>query len=203
MSVFDNILAKGIRSGKIPGRTKGARDWFRSMAEQAGRKQVRNEQGRTTNKADPGSMYLFSYDPKHKKTLPYYDRFPLIFPLGPARGGFYGINFHYLPLKLRARLMDMLYQVATDKKYDANTKLRLNYQVLKNIARVPYYKPTVKHYLNKHIKSNFIKVFAAEWDIALFLDCARFEKASQQKVWQDSQNMIQGVQVPTVKKAIV
>lgn len=201
--IFDNILAQGIRSGQVPGRNKTARNWFRDKAEAAGRINLTNKQeaARTTTEPLPGSMYFFSYDPKHKKTLPYYDRFPLIFPLGPAAGGFYGINFHYLPPILRARLMDALYTVASDKRYDQNTKLKLNYQILKNIARVPYYKPTVKHYLSKHVKSNFIKVFASEWDIALFLDTARFQKASQNKVWQDSQNMINGVKSPSVKVA--
>ena len=30
-------------------------------------------------------MNLFGYDPKFKETLPLYDRFPLIFPLEPAK----------------------------------------------------------------------------------------------------------------------
>jgi len=29
---------------------------------------------------EPGGMYMFLYDPKTKAKLPYFDRFPLIFP---------------------------------------------------------------------------------------------------------------------------
>ena len=43
-----------------------------------------------------GSMYMYFYDPKHKATLPYYDRFPLTIVVGEAPGGFYGLNLHYL-----------------------------------------------------------------------------------------------------------
>lgn len=200
MSVFDDILVKGIRSGMLPGRTKIARDWYRNMAQNSNTKRFADQKGRTTNSPSIGSMYMFWYDPKLKKTLPYYDRFPLIFPIGPAPGGFYGINFHYLPHRLRAKLMDALYTLATDKRYDDKTKLRINYQILKNIARVPYYKATLKHYLNTHVKSNFIAVFPAEWDIALFLDTQKFEKASANKVWDDSQQKINPVSVRRAAK---
>ncbi len=200
MTVFDDILAKGIRSGMLPGRNQKARDWYRQTAQQAATKTIREQAGRTTSRPIVGSMYMFSYDPKHKKTLPFYDRFPLIFPIGPAPGGFYGINFHYLHPRLRARLMDALYKCASDKNLNTDTKLRINYQILKNIARVPYYKATVKHYLNRYVKSNFITVFPAEWDIALFLDVAKFEKATQQRVWEVSQNTIQPTGVRSIKK---
>ena len=43
-----------------------------------------------------GRMYMFYYDPKHKKTLKTYDRFPLIFPIKKESDGFIGMNFHYL-----------------------------------------------------------------------------------------------------------
>jgi hypothetical protein len=65
----------------------------------------------TIDEKSIGKMYTFFYDPKHKETLPYYDLFPLIFVVGPAAGGFLGINLHYLPPVLRAKLMDSLYQI--------------------------------------------------------------------------------------------
>ena len=52
----------------------------------------------------PGHLYLFMYDPKLKKTLPYYDRFPLVFPYAKTPDGFIGLNMHYLPYGLRIRL---------------------------------------------------------------------------------------------------
>ena len=49
---------------------------------------------------------MFFYDPKFKKTLPYYDTFPLVLPLETYNDGFLGINMHYLPIPLRVNLLD-------------------------------------------------------------------------------------------------
>ena len=43
-----------------------------------------------------GDMIMYFYDPKTKETLPYYDKFPLTIIVGPAPGGFYGLNLHYV-----------------------------------------------------------------------------------------------------------
>lgn len=61
-----------------------------------------------------GSMYMFIYDAKWKKTLPYWDIRPLIFPISRSKDRFMGINFHYLPVPYRAMLMDALYDFAID-----------------------------------------------------------------------------------------
>ena len=98
--VFDEILAQGVRAGQIPARTQQSRDWFRTTARRTNvtpESLVRGERARYKNRVSMGKMYLFNYDPKHKDTLPYYDRYPLIFPVNKAPGGFYGINMHYLP----------------------------------------------------------------------------------------------------------
>ena len=54
----------------------------------------------------PGHLYMFMYDPKLKKELPYYDMFPLVFPYAKTEDGFIGLNMHYLPYNLRIRLLD-------------------------------------------------------------------------------------------------
>ena len=135
-------------------------------------------------------MYFFSYDPKYKATLPYYDRFPLIFKVGQYRGGFEGINMHYLPYRLRARLMDALYETSNNKRYDETTRLRITYDLLKAATKYKEFKPTYKKYLNQHVRSRFVEIGATEWDIALFLPVERFEKASKTAVWRDSRNAI-------------
>jgi hypothetical protein len=146
---------------------------------------------RLTTKVVIGRMYLFMYDPKTKADLPYYDRLPLIFPFAKANDGFYGINLHYLPPLLRARLMDALHQLANNQRYDDTTKLRLSYQILANAAKFKYFKPCVKHYLNNHVRSRFLWVPASNWNTVLFLPIDRFVKARREKVWRDSQRMVQ------------
>ena len=191
--VFDDLLAKGVRAGEVPARTDGARDWYRDRARRtriSPQTLIKSDRDRLTSKVLIGKMYHFFYDPKHKKTLPYYDRFPLIFPFKKVRGGFLGINLHYLPLRLRAKLMDELYTLSRDKRYDENTRLRLSYNVLNGAAKYKYFKPCVKHYLTPHVKSRFLEVYAAEWDIALFLPTEKFVGAGKGKVHEDSRKMI-------------
>lgn len=198
-AVFDELLLKGIRSGNVPARTQSARDWYRDQAKQVSKSQVKDtklirEMGkeRYENRFRIGHMYMFGYDPKHKATLPYYDRFPLIFPINKAKGGFLGINFHYLPLQLRAKLMDSLYDISTNNTYDENTKLKISYGVLNGATKYKEFKPTVKHYLSSHVRTRLVYVHPTEWDIALFLPTAQFQGATQTKVWADSRKIIRG-----------
>ena len=86
-AIFDDILLKGIRSGNAPARSAAAREWYRNQAKGVSRTQRNRSQGdklikelssdserRQDSGFEMGNMYLFAYDPKHKDTLPYYDR---------------------------------------------------------------------------------------------------------------------------------
>lgn len=191
--VFDDLLAKGVRAGEVPARTDSARAWYRDRARTTRiqpQTLIKSDRERLTSRVMIGRMYHFFYDPKHKKTLPYYDRFPLIFPFKRVRGGFLGINLHYLPLRLRAKLMDELYGLTRDNRYDEDTRLKISYNVLNGAAKYKYFKPCVKHYLTPHVKSRFLEVYAAEWDIALFLPTERFVGSNKRAVHADSRKMI-------------
>jgi len=152
-TIFDTIITQGVRSGQIPARTQGARDWFRetagAMRNVNERTLMKGDNARLTTSPIVGSMYMFNYDPKWKDELPYYDRFPLVFPFRKVPGGFYGLNLHYLPPQLRAKLMDGLYDYANNTRYDESTKIKLNYQLLTSIAKMRFFSPCVKHYLNR------------------------------------------------------
>lgn len=137
-----------------------------------------------------GRMYMFMYDPKMKEDLPYYDKFPLIFPFRRVKGGFYGINMHYLPHMMRAKLMDALYTLANNQAQDDTTKLRLSYQILSRASRFRYFQPCVKHYLNSHVRTRFLWIPADQWETALFLPLERFVGATKQQVWKDSRRMV-------------
>lgn len=187
-SVFDKLITKGVREGQIPARTQQARDWYRNATTRLKKrvdegKLFESMPGRTVGSINVGSMYLFHYDPKHKDTLPYYDRLPLIFPFEKTKDGFMGINLHYLRPQMRAILMDGLYDLANNTRYDETTRLKLSYEVLKNVSKLSYYKPCVKRYLSNHVKSNFLYIHPTEWDIAIFLPLARFQKKSNVQVY--------------------
>ena len=201
--IYQKLLDEGVRSGQTPAKTRGARNWFRNLA-----RQTTGIQPNTILKTAPkvqltrvpqvGFMYHFFYDPKHKETLPYYDRFPLIFPFkrGFTRqraieeGSFLGINLHYLPPQLRARLMDALYTISIDKTFDENTRIRISYEILNKASKFRFFKPCVKRYLVNRVRSRFVKINADQWDTALFLPTERFVKKSKSYVQRQSRKML-------------
>ena len=122
-------------------------------------------------------LHFFRYDPKLKAILPYYDTFPLVMPIQSAPGGFLGINFHYLPIPLRMRLLETL-----DKR-----GFRGDYRKLKNIREV---KPTIKHYLRRQFVSGFLELEEDDYEPAIFMPVAQFRKASASQVWRDSRRKI-------------
>ena len=163
-TVFDKILDT----------TTGRKsyDWYRkkvrSMTTPSARTLI--SQGKATIRPKYGIMNLFGYDPKHKATLPYYDRFPLIMPLERAKGGFYGLNFHYLPFGARVAFLRQLSRYASDKNFDKKTRYQLP------SLSGEYYKKTVKHYLFNHVRTSFLNITADEMAIGIFLPVARFIK---------------------------
>lgn len=138
----------------------------------------------------PGELYLFYYDPKHKATLPYYDRFPLVIPFRKVKGGFYGLNFHYLPPLLRVRLLDKLLMFSNTKGITENTRLRFKYQMLNSSAKFAAAQPCVKMYLNNHVRSRFAKIDPEHWVTAMMLPVERFVGASKETVYKDSRKAI-------------
>lgn len=197
-SLFDEILTKGVRAGQIPAREKKARTWYRETAQEYKRVNEKALFGKKSDKqrmmTQPlvGGMYMMEYVAKHRATLPYYDRLPLIFPYKKVKGGFYALNMHYLPLDLRARLMDALYDTANNRRYDETTRLRISYQILEKAAKYRPFKPCVKRYLTSQVSSKFLYVYPSEWDIALFLPTERFIGASKSTVFADSRRAIRG-----------
>ena len=188
-SLFDTLQANAFRSG-ITARTKDSKKWFQSkiadMTMPSRQKLLKDPALERTNRDVVGNMYMYFYDPKHKKTLPYYDRFPLTIMVQPAEGGFHGLNLHYLPYNTRAAFLDELMDLAPTK-INNNTRLRkLKYELLQGTKKYKEFKPCFKHYLTKHIKTTLTKVPITEWEIAIFLPVEQFKKQSAEAVWKDS-----------------
>ncbi len=135
-----------------------------------------------------GRMYMFLYKPKYMDQLPFYDRFPLVFPIKRVPGGFYGMNLHYLPPKFRAILMDQLYNLLNNTKFDETTRLRMTYDLLDSSSKYRWFRPCYKHYLNEGLQSTLIYIEPTEWNLALFVPSEQFRKDTKRNVWQDSRN---------------
>jgi len=192
-----------------------AREWYQNAAEQVA--SVNNN--RLFQSMDPftrfqridsrsiGKMYMFQYAAKHRDRLPYYDMFPIVFPIEIYSNGFLGINLHYLRPYHRAWLMDELFKLKNNDSWNKNTKLQedkeaaLSYQFLKSVIPSPLFKPTLHRYLISDsskgyyagvVSPNFYYINPGLWDYAALLPTQRFVKGihntaiSSEQVWLDS-----------------
>ena len=193
ISYIDRLQAQAFKSG-VEKNTEKSLQWFKrelqNMKTINRQELLKDDNLKPRSRALPGRMFMYFYDPKHKKTLPYYDRFPLIFMVEKAKGGFYGLNLHYLPHKQRAIFFDRITEYTTNKKYDITTRLRLKYSLLKKASKLSAYQPCFKHYLSEHVRSRMIEVPASEWETVLFLPSENFKKKNKNQVWNDSRKMI-------------
>lgn len=188
-SLFDTLQANAFRAG-VTARTKKSREWFQSKVKELGKVNrqdlLKDDALDPTTREISGSMYMYFYDPKTKKTLPYYDRFPLVIMVEQAKGGFYGLNLHYLRPDIRAEFLDKLMNLAPKKLNDRSRVVKMKYDLLKDVQKYKEFKPCFKHYLTGHIKSKMVRVPMTEWEIAVFLPTEQFSKASKSKVWAES-----------------
>ena len=137
-----------------------------------------------TSNPRPGQVVSFFYDAKGKKTLPFWDKFPLIIFLDRQEGSFLGLNLHYLPPLLRQRFFTEL------KKRKSGTRMRITYGDLKQDQALRYYKPCIKRYLDDHVKSPFARVSSNYWDQVMFLPVSQFQKAGLKRVYSWSKSKI-------------
>ena len=163
---------------KQGGARKGAA-WYRnavaSIADRVSARRLMN-QGRLLGRPSVGRLNMFFYDPKYKKTLPYYDTFPLVLPIERIPGGFAGINFHYLRPGARFTLLERLQRFSTrGREITSRNSFDVSYNRVKNISLV---KNTIKKYLFNHVRSNFLRVDYDEAALAVYLSVAQFKKGS-------------------------
>ena len=172
-------------AGGRPKSTQWYRDKIKEFGQPGAMDLIRD--GKQSRTPHYGRMNMFFYDPKGRKTLPYYDTFPLVLPIERYPDGFLGINFHYLPMALRLKLLDRIVDFSNNTKFDESTIIDANYSQLKNIKEI---KPTLKRYLAGRVKTRFRRVDADEFTVAALLPIARWKKGTQQDVYRDSRKMI-------------
>jgi len=137
-----------------------------------------------------GKMYLFLYDAKHKDTLPYWDKQPLIIVIKKRGNSVWGLNLHYLPPTLRIKLLSQLMEYASNDRMDETTKLRVTYSFLKSASKLKEFKPTIHRYLYNHTKSQFALIPANEWKFVTMMPIAKWQGASSGTVYNDSRGKI-------------
>ena len=170
--VFDSIK-------QAAGDKEKSLTWYRGKVKSLMDNVTKNKlmRGKLFSTPQPNGLNFFRYNPKLASILPYYDVFPLVLPIQSAKGGFLGINFHYLPIPLRMKLFETL-----EKK-----DFKGDYRALKNIREI---KPTIKHYLRSQMASKFLRLDEEEYAPAIFLPVQDFRKATVGTVHAASRRMI-------------
>jgi hypothetical protein len=163
----------------IKGLKQSATDWYHSQIKKLSDSSFRSnptyekleKRNKKVGTVVPGRMYMFSYDPKYKDTLPLYDKFPLVFPFALTDNGFIGLNVHYLQGNARMVLMGSLVNIYImyPKRVD-----RLSWEFLKNYNFFPGSKDCIHRYLWSHVRSPFLEIEQEDWIIASQLPVEKF-----------------------------
>lgn len=140
---------------------------------------------------NPGNIYFFSYNPLTKNNLPFYDMFPVTFCLQLEKGGFLGLNLHYLRPYNRAVFLNFLIDYADRTEWNTAdiSKILIDYTAavkkIKNkgdwVAKA--LKASIKKYYFKQFLSGSVRVPPKDWKIVPFLPLDRFVKATREEVY--------------------
>ena len=143
---------------------------------------------RRANKVQLYRFNMFFYDAKTKKTLPYFDMFPLVFPLRRLGNSFTGINAHYLPPSFKEDFFNIYNKFALNDEFDETTLYRMTWS---KISRFKIMRPLIRKYSLTNIKSRFLVLNADEVPTALALSLARLVKPNI----RFNRNVIQNVRI--------
>ena len=182
-NIFDPL--KDLQDNQL----KSAR-WYRNAASLIADKATQTKlmrEGKINGRPSAGRMNMFVYDAKTKAKLPYWDAFPLVLPVDTFRGGFVGLNFHYLPYGVRFKLLEQVQDYASNDKFDSSTKLQVGYSNLKGQSII---KPAVKKYLWRQVRSNFRRIDVDEMAIACYLPVADFQGSTLGRVFAAARRVI-------------
>lgn len=146
--------------------------------------------GKTVSRPTPGSVYAYIYDAKHKDTLEYWDRFPLIIFLGMSRTKhgvqlMHGLNLHYIPPRARQEFLEQLLIFANTKTITSKTRLNIDWSRVKSFKGA---EKMIKAYLPGQIKGKMTEIDPNDWANVVYLPLQSFQskgnRFSVRKVWK-------------------
>jgi hypothetical protein len=147
---------------------------------------VTEEGDKLTHELIPGRLFSFYYMPKNYETLPYYDTFPMVFPYHRDQTHFTGLNMHYLDYQTRFAIFRELLKTSNSRFLTEETKIKYNWELIRNVAKLKPAQACIKQYLFSHVRSPFLEFSPKDWPTAMTLPVERFIGANKQQVWQDS-----------------
>lgn len=194
-TVMDNVIKqyrKDLEGAGIDPRTKESAKWFEEQMEDITRPINRRELQREVRSLhgiqapEVGRMYLFFYMPKGYATLPYYDLFPVIIMMKMERKYFQGLNLHYLPLDLRQEFFLEILQRVSNRSFNKQTFLRIDYDYLSQFRKYRAFRPCFKQYSMENVRGRVVNVPSSEWETVMNLPTALWRKKPEQMVHVES-----------------
>ena len=179
---FRSSLKDKIRNEGAAVNNKSAK-WFAETIK-------KNIRSHLVSKPTPGKLYAYVYDAKHKDTLPFWDRYPLIIYLGLGKQGntmlMYGLNLHYIPPKARQQFLEeLLKQYANTPVLSNKTKLKINWSKVKGFQGAD---KMIKAYLPGNIKGSLAEIKPADWANVVMLPLQNFQSKGKRfaatSVWK-------------------
>lgn len=172
--------------------SKEALCWFHDYTKQFAKSASftkTTKSGTIVKKPVPGRFYLYLYNPKTKEQMPYYDSMPLVLITKVVPGGWFGINFHYMPPDIRLRIMEGFYNTIKDPTLSSGVKLKSNWRRAASVAKAAashhYLQHSIKRYLSNHISSPLLEIDPEYWAMCIFLPLSRFKKKQTGFVWNN------------------
>lgn len=171
--------------------TKEAIDWFRVRVSKdlnVKASQLLNATEYKKENAEKGHLligrlYLFKYEAETAgdAELDVYDQYPLIFLFNSSKSKegkllLHGLNVHYLTPRERMMLFIELLKLKSSKRFNARTKLKLQWNLIKSVVKSELYTRAVHAYRVDRIHSRMQQIAATDWEIVVFLQLQNWLK---------------------------
>jgi hypothetical protein len=164
-------------------------DWY-----EAGIKsKTQNEAKITRTRFQPGKIYVFKYDPKYKKELPWFDANPVVLAIEQVNNNDLGINLNLLPVPYKEKLLDELFtkmRIKVDKKETdeilkinvlKEKPLRITYEGIKAYLKKDGYEFALRQYIPSRKRDQAV-VSYSKWPEIALCDFMDFNKTNVMKV---------------------
>lgn len=140
--IKDLVKEAGSKSKAL----SAARDWY-----DRGSKSMRdNTIAKNKDPFKPGMIYVFRYDkPKNIKTLPWWDKNPVVLALDTTdAGNDCGINLNLLPVDVKEDMLDLIYEKLKSMIKSQSSGVRANNANLQGEIKLDY--KNAKKFLDKY-----------------------------------------------------
>jgi hypothetical protein len=142
-----------------------------------------------------GQLLFFKYKPISESFISsnkYYDAYPLVLVTDAYRGGFEGINLHYIDKDDRMFLFENIMKSMPTMKANEQwrTRISVDYDKLNASKKFRYYKPCYKRYLWDGLKRRPVVIPFEYWKTIVESETSRFAKSRSVTVHREARKSV-------------